>query len=88
MRPWSIPVGCCAGSSCPVALLPAWLHPLSWSIPTTWAMAAVRDAANGVSPWENLGVCVAIGCAYAVVAAYLGRHLVDSARRHATLALT
>jgi ABC-2 type transport system permease protein len=72
----------------PVDLLPTWIHPLSWSIPTTWAMAAVRDSANGVSPWGHLGLCVVIGLAYAAVAAYLGRRLVDSARRHATLALT
>ena len=72
----------------PVAALPEWLQPLSWSIPTTWAMAAVRDAANGASPWGNLGLCAAIGAVYALAAAYLGRRLVDSARRHATLALT
>jgi ABC-2 type transport system permease protein len=72
----------------PVGLLPAWLHPLSWSIPTTWAMAAVRDAATGASPWADLGRCALVGLGYAVLAAYLGRRLVDSARRHATLALT
>jgi ABC-2 type transport system permease protein len=72
----------------PVDLLPTWLHPLSWSIPTTWAMAAVRDAASGVSPWGNLGLCAGVGLVYAVVAAYLGTRLVESARRNATLALT
>ena len=52
-------------------------------------MAAVRDSANGVSPWGNLGLCVVVGLVYAgVAAAYFGRVLVDSARRHATLALT
>ena len=72
----------------PVALLPEWLQPLSWAIPTTWAMSAVRSSANGGSPWGDLAVCLATGVAYAVAATYLGRWLVDSARRHATLALT
>jgi len=72
----------------PLALLPTWLHPLSWVIPTTWAMEAVRDAANGSSPWGHLGLALLVGAGYAVIGGYLGRQLVDSARRHATLALT
>ncbi|WP_091112728.1 ABC transporter permease [Nocardioides psychrotolerans] len=72
----------------PVSSLPVWIQPLSWAIPTTWAMDAVREAASGGSPWADLGVCAAIGLAYAALAAYLGRRLVDSARRNATLALT
>ena len=72
----------------PVATLPDWLHPLSWSIPTTWAMEAVRSSAAGNSPWRELLLCLVIGAAYAVLASVLGRQLLDSARRHATLALT
>jgi ABC-2 type transport system permease protein len=72
----------------PVALLPTWIQPLSWAIPTTWAMSGVREAAAGGSPWVDLAVCALIGLGYAVLASYLGRRLVDSARRHATLALT
>lgn len=72
----------------PVSLLPDWMHPLSWAIPTTWAMSAVRSSANGGSPWGDLAVCLAVGAAYAVAATYAGRWLVDSARRNATLALT
>lgn len=72
----------------PVSLLPTWLHPVSWAIPTTWAMDAVRSSAAGGSPWGDLGVCLVLGAAYAVLAAWLGHRLVDSARRHATLALT
>ncbi|WP_193605048.1 ABC transporter permease [Nocardioides dongkuii] len=72
----------------PVATLPVWVQPLSWAIPTTWGMAAVRSAADGGSPWADLAMCAATGAAYAVLAAWLGRRLADSARRHATLALT
>jgi ABC-2 type transport system permease protein len=72
----------------PVSSLPDWLQPVSWAIPTTWAMEAVRESARGESPWQSLGVCVAIGIAFAGLASLLGRQLVDSARRNATLALT
>lgn len=72
----------------PVASLPDWLEPVSWAIPTTWAMEAVRESARGDSPWASLGACVVIGAGYAVLATYLGRALIDSARRNATLALT
>jgi ABC-2 type transport system permease protein len=71
----------------PLAILPAWTHPLSWAIPTTWGMAAVRDAASGASPWSNLALCAAVGIGYAAVAAWLGKVLVESARRHASLSL-
>ena len=72
----------------PITTLPDWLHPISWSIPTTWAMEAVRDSANGANPWREILLCLLIGAAYAVLASVLGRHLLVSARRHATLALT
>jgi ABC-2 type transport system permease protein len=71
----------------PLSVLPGWLHPVSWAIPTTWGMDAVRDAANGTSPWAHLGLCLGVGLVYAAAAAYLGGVLVESARRHASLAL-
>jgi ABC-2 type transport system permease protein len=71
----------------PLTLLPAWIRPLSWAIPTTWGMDAVRDTATGASPWGHLALCLAVGLVYAVAAEFLGRVLVDSARRHASLAL-
>lgn len=72
----------------PLSALPAWSHPISWAIPTTWGMDAIRSAASGGSPWGDLAICLAVGAAYAVLASWLGRVLVDSARRHASLALT
>jgi ABC-2 type transport system permease protein len=71
----------------PLGVLPTWTHPLSWSIPTTWAMDAVRDSAAGRSPWTDLLVCLATGAAYAVAAAWLGARLLESARANASLAL-
>jgi len=72
----------------PVALLPDWLHPVSWALAPTWAVEAMRIAADGGAPWAELGACLALGLAYAALAAYLGRRLVDSARSRGTLALS
>lgn len=72
----------------PLDVLPGWTHPLSWAIPTTWSMEAIRDAADGGSPWGALGLSVLTATAYGLLATYLGRRLVDSARRNASLALT
>lgn len=72
----------------PLAVLPGWTQPLSWALAPTWGVEAMRDAAAGESPWFALAMCAAVGLAYALLAAWLGERLIDSARRHATLSLT
>lgn len=72
----------------PLGVLPGALRLLSWALAPTWAVKAMRAAAAGRNPWLDLTVCLLVGAAYAVLAAYLGRRLIDSARRDATLALT
>jgi ABC-2 type transport system permease protein len=72
----------------PLSFLPGWALPLSWALAPTWGVAAMRASAAGESPWFDLAVCLGVGLAYAVLAAWLGVRLIDSARRNATLALT
>lgn len=72
----------------PLQILPDWLLPLSWSLPTTWAVQGMRAAAAGESAWFDLAMCALVGAVYGLVAAWLGSRLVDSARRAGTLALT
>lgn len=72
----------------PLDLLPDALRPLSWILAPTWAVQGMRAAAAGESPWLDLAVCGLVGLGYAVLAAWLGVRLIDSARRDATLALT
>lgn len=72
----------------PLALFPGWARWVSWALPPTWGMQAMREAAAGGSPWRDILVCVALGTAYAVVGALLSETVLRSARRHATLALT
>lgn len=72
----------------PIALLPLVLRPVAYALAPTWAVAAMRSAAAGGSPWGELAICLALGVGYAALAAHLGVRLIDSARRNATLALT
>lgn len=72
----------------PLQMLPDWLLPLSWSLPTTWAIQGMRAAAAGESAWTDLAMCVAVGLVYGVLAAWLGARLIASARRAGTLALS
>ncbi|MDR6315919.1 ABC-2 type transport system permease protein [Actinoplanes couchii] len=82
------PVWLLCGLLVPVALLPVWVRPLSYVLPPTWGVRAMREAASGTSPWVSLLVCAVLGGAYALMAALIGRSLLKSARRQATLALT
>ena len=72
----------------PLDLLPDVLRPVSWLLAPTWAVEGMRAAAAGESPWADLALCALVGGGYAVLAAWLGVRLIDSARRDATLALT
>lgn len=83
-----MPIWLVCGFLIPIATLPSWVEPISWLLPPTWGVAAVHDAAFGGTPWRNIGICLAVSAVYGVLAALLARRLVDSARAHATLALT
>jgi ABC-2 type transport system permease protein len=82
------PVWLLCGLLVPLTLLPVWARPLSYALPPTWGMRAMREAADGTSPWWSLAVCAGLGVAYAVVATVIGRRMLRSARARATLALT
>jgi ABC-2 type transport system permease protein len=85
---FELPVWLVCGFLVPVASLPAWVRPISWALPPTWGVAAIRDAAFGGSPWGDIGLCLLLSAGYAVVGTWLAGRLVASARAHATLALT
>jgi ABC-2 type transport system permease protein len=81
------PVWLVCGFLVPLALLPAWVRPISWVLAPTWGMAAVRDASASGPLLRDVGLCLALGLVYAGIGAVLSRRLLDSARRHASLAL-
>jgi ABC-2 type transport system permease protein len=72
----------------PLAQFPTWVAWVSYALPPTWGMAAIRAAASGESPWLDIVACLGIGLAYGLVGALVSETVLRSARRHATLALT
>lgn len=72
----------------PLALFPTWVRFISYALPPTWGMRAIRHGAAGHSAWTSLAICAALGIAYAVAGALLSEVLLRSARRRATLSLT
>ncbi len=72
----------------PLTLFPTWVTWISYALPPTWGMAAIRASAAGRSPWLDIALCLGIGLAYGGVGALISETVLRSARRHATLALT
>ena len=86
---WRLPVWLICGFLVPLDALPAWVRPISWVLAPTWGMAAIRAAAGGGDPWPDLAACAGLAAvAYGVIGVFLARRLVNSARPHATLALS
>jgi ABC-2 type transport system permease protein len=84
---FELPVWLICGFLVPLSLLPSWVRPISWLLPPTWGVAAVRASALGGSPWGDIGWCVVTASAYAAIGAMLSGRLLTSARSQATLAL-
>jgi len=74
------PVLLVTGLLVPLSLLPAWAHPIGWSLSPTWGMRAMRDAALGGSAWAEIALTLALGIGYVGLATV--------SRAAATLALT
>lgn len=72
----------------PLSLFPGWVSWISYALPPTWGMQAIRASAAGESPWLDVAVCLLVGLAYGVVGALMSETVLRSARRHATLSLT
>lgn len=72
----------------PPATLPGWARALSYALPPTWGMKAIRATVVGSSPWFALGMCAVLTIAFALVATLIAEGVLRSARRHATLPLT
>jgi len=86
---FEFPVWTICGLLIPIAVLPAWVEPISWVFAPTWGMNALRDAALGSgSPWGAIAMCVALSVVYGALGALLLRIFLRSARNRGTLALT
>ncbi|MEN3359400.1 MAG: type transport system permease protein [Mycobacteriales bacterium] len=81
------PVWLISGMLVPVDLLPHWARPLSWPLPSTWGVRAVRDSVLGGRPLTAIGICFALGVGYLGLGVLTVRTFELAARRHASLAL-
>lgn len=82
------PVWLLCGFLVPVALLPGWLRGVSWLLPPTWGMRAIRAAWAGQPAWGYLAACAGIAAGYCVAGGWLAGTVLRSARRHGTLSLS
>jgi len=82
------PVWLICGLLVPLALLPAWVRPLSWVLAPTWGMNAIRQSALGGSPVPDLLICLGLGLAYVTVAVLVTDRVLGDARARGTLSLT
>ncbi len=82
------PVWLICGLLVPLALLPAWVRPISWVLAPTWGMNAIRQSALGGSPVNDLLICAGLGLAYVLVAVLVTDRVLGDARARGTLSLT
>ncbi|MGB2875542.1 MAG: ABC transporter permease [Gaiellaceae bacterium] len=82
------PVWLIGGFLVPLALLPAWVHPISWALAPTWGMNAIREAALGGSPLGDLGLCVGLGLGYVALGVVITDRVLRAARISGSLSLT
>jgi len=83
------PVWVATGLLFPLSLLPGWVEPISWLLAPRWGIDAIRHAAlGGGAVWFPIGMCVATGFAYVVLASAFLQIFERQARANATLSLT
>jgi ABC-2 type transport system permease protein len=82
------PVWIVSGLLFPIAVLPAWSHPISWALAPTWGMRALLHSALGGHPWREVGLCAGLAVVYAALGVALLERFLDAARERATLSLT
>ncbi|MFD3487985.1 ABC transporter permease [Streptomyces sp. NPDC058665] len=81
------PVWMLSGTIMPLALLPGWLHPLSWILPSTWGAEAVHRALAAEPVAWPATLAVLTGLVYLGLSLLALRHVEHRARVTASLAL-
>lgn len=86
-NPLDAPVWMLSGMLVPIGSLPGWTRPISWILPTTWGSRAVHAATSGGDVLGPMGLALALGSAYALLAVAVLGKVERRARAAATLAL-
>ena len=82
------PVWLICGFLVPLALLPAWVRPISWVLAPTWGMNAIRESALGGTPLPDLLLCLGLGALYVGFAVLVTNRVLYDARARGSLSLT
>ena len=82
------PVWLICGFLVPLALLPSWVGPISWLLAPTFGVRAIREAALGGAPLDDLLACASLGIAYFAVGILLAETVLRMARKTAALQLS
>jgi ABC-2 type transport system permease protein len=82
------PVWLICGFLVPLALLPGWVHPVSWALAPTWGMNAIRESALGGAPLDDLGLCLGLGLGYVALGVFVTDRVLRAARARGSLSLT
>jgi ABC-2 type transport system permease protein len=81
------PIWMLSGMLVPLSILPGWVGPVSWVLPSRWAVEAVRDSALGGPVAVPILAALGSGAVYVALAVRLTRRVERRARELATLAL-
>ena len=82
------PVWLVSGFLVPLSLFPGWVRPISWILAPTWGINAIREAALGGAPLDDIVMATLLGGAYTLAGIVLVNRALKVARTRATLALT
>ena len=82
------PVWLVSGFLVPLSLFPGWVRPISWILAPTWGINAIREAALGGAPLDDIAMATLLGGVYVVAGIVLVNRALKAARARATLALT
>ncbi|MER5473903.1 ABC transporter permease [Streptomyces sp. NPDC002935] len=82
------PVWMLSGMLVSTATLPAWTHPITWALPTSWGARAVQAATSGGPVLWPSAVALGLGVLYVVLALVALVWVERRARGAGTLALT
>ena len=82
------PVWIATGLLVPLSLLPAFVGKIGWFLGPYWGFRAVRQAALGGAPWQQIGMCLAVSASYVAFGTVCLRLFVRVARSSGSLKLT
>ena len=64
------------------------MRPISWVLAPTWGMNAIREAASGGAPLDDLLMCLGLGALYLGLGILVTERVLRSARANAALQLS